>query len=181
MNDLFDYETGMTPIVVGWLKEQGFTVMTERFLANGRADIVGVEFDDEKCQRRIHACDVTSWGATWRCSQHLLDPPQWYPCHRRIWAIELKLYDWQSAVSQAVTYTRAATQSFVALPRDILTDVIFNRMIETCEFHGIGILQVDQKGVIKVKDADFCPKRFWAADVINMVEKAWDLWRSENT
>ena len=182
---MFDYEREMRPIVTDWLEQQGFTCMFERCMgmSGARADVVAVEFDRDKAQKRIENRDATSWGAAWRCSEQLVNPPTWYPVHRQVWAIELKLARWQEAVSQARTYAYSATHSYIALPASKLEgqeqEPLLDRIVAECEKHGIGLLSVRPDGVSGLKRADYMPKRTYAAFVVSTVEKAWKVYKRE--
>jgi len=176
----FAVEADMEASVRQWLEAQGFTVMRQRRLWNRLADLVAVEFDDARCQQRLRQGPLSPWGASWRCAREIVQPPDWYPLHRRVWAIELKLTDYQTAVYQCRAYGKAALETYVAMPEEELTERRLPRVCELCEKHGVGLLCVRPDGVTGFLHSEWGARKFRAEDVVNTVEKAWKAWRKEH-
>lgn len=66
----------------------------------------------------------------------------WLPLHCRIAAVELKLSRFTDALSQAASHLVFATESYVALPRDLALRVLHDYRASQLSVSGVGLIAV---------------------------------------
>ena len=70
----------------------------------------------------------------------------WMPLHKRLVAIELKLYKVAEAVRQAIRNTEFADESYVALPESIAHGVVRSARLDRFRSSGVGLIAVSPSG-----------------------------------
>ncbi len=100
----------------------------------------------------------------------------WFPLHKRIVAVELKLSRISEVISQAANNLEFADETYVAMPYDKAKHLFANRVQRQLVENGIGIIGVQQeciKVLLKSKfkgDKNFvsamhCVERFWRTHI----------------
>lgn len=69
----------------------------------------------------------------------------WMPLHRRIVAVELKLSRFTEALSQAASHLAFATESYVALPRELALRVLRDRRLSQLTAEGVGLIAISSE------------------------------------
>ncbi len=196
MNECFDLEEQMRPVVRSHLNDAGYTVWDEAPMGNGRyADLAGARLSEERCRDRLENGRKTPIGSIDRCREWILDPPygrvpDWYPLSSGTVAVELKLKDWKRALQQASRYAGYVQQSFVAMPEDRMHWVMEERMgdgfLDEWSFPEVGLMAVSEEEVTTIrspyqlyKDEGMSGyvRHYSAASVLNVSERAWKYWR----
>ncbi len=101
----------------------------------------------------------------------------WFPLHKRIVAVELKLVRISEVISQACSNLEFADESYVGLPYDNAKNLFASRDKRQLAEKGIGIIGVRKEGIkvfLKSKFNDdsspvskmHCAERFWLTHLI---------------
>lgn len=101
---------------------------------------------------------------------------RWKPLHREVIAIELKLTKVHEVIAQAIMNRSFATQSFLALPEDVVSRMS-RTASEKCTEAGIGVIAVSQTGCSIAKEA-----RETSSDEglqIHLVDRFWSEARKD--
>jgi len=103
----------------------------------------------------------------------------WYPLHKKIIAIELKLNKIHDALNQAINNLGFADESYVGLPIALASKLQKNNKISIFKESGIGILGISKLGgkvILKPSSQKIhidkvlqqhCVERFWRSRIIN--------------
>jgi hypothetical protein len=97
----------------------------------------------------------------------------WYPLHRAVTAIELKLYKVAEALRQAHRYRSFADEVYVGLPCDTAPRIARSRR---AEFYadGVGLLSIDHSDVrVLIRPRSANPSPVDTVAQIHVVERFW--------
>ncbi|MCK9482811.1 MAG: hypothetical protein M0R34_00385 [Candidatus Marinimicrobia bacterium] len=133
--------------IIKWLADQGLEVAHECWSMNN-CDVVGFEFYPQT-SRRI-------------------------PKLARVFAIELKIRDFQGVLMQCRNHRRYANQVYAAMPKVIVDKI----KLETCyKFmeQGIGLLSVADNGIVEIRESSLN-----YAPYFNRNKKALWRWHKKN-
>jgi hypothetical protein len=98
----------------------------------------------------------------------------WFPLHKRLVAVELKLHRIEEVMSQAQKNLSFATESYVALPKDVAARVSEKRARWAPFFeNGVGLLSVTQRACNLLIPARRQPRAVDNVIQFCCVEKFW--------
>jgi hypothetical protein len=147
---------------------------TEVIYESFRADLVGVEFDLDRVGKRSRKSPYSRPEIYKKYYDRSF--PDWFPIHKKMIAVELKLSDMGGVLLQAFNKASYAEESWIAMPEEYASKCLdkYYYSINGC---GIGVLAVKPEGcqvlqvprIVHYKSFNFVENAF-------LSERFWKYW-----